>query len=192
MDFREIVKLLLGCFKSSRDKEVKSYSVRYKGNEFCVSNKEILEEIKTCWFENNYRLYLMDKLIANTKDSVKIVYTTETYNHNAAIEGLWAKRAGTRIYSIQHVGMERFKIPVDIWTDSFYYMDYELFKYKSEYMEDSSKCKYIGPISYDSIFNTSESTNTMQRVTILTQPDDFRFDFIEMLDDIVSIRKIII
>lgn len=151
--------------------------------------KDIIKEISLYIFDEILRLKTFKKYIETFGIEEDCIFiNNETYNYRAAIDSLWAKANRYLIFSIQHVAMEASLKPIMIWQDSMYMMTLDI----AEKLNDISgmdKFKFLGPGSYDSVYNTSLSKSRLNNISIFTQADGLSEDYMEIIDDLIGIRK---
>jgi len=192
VNFKEYKNLIFDNIKKNYFINHKNEKLKVRFNTFKLffNVKNVLNELSVYWFELILRYNLLNKISENSEDDINLVITTETIDRNAAIEGFWARQNNINIYTIQHVIMGSKLLPEPFWTDKIFFMSkktHESFKKKYNYKKNNFF--YIGPMIYDDYYNTGINNQNLNKVCVLTQPDDFMDDYIKILNDLISIRE---
>ncbi|QED49190.1 hypothetical protein [Cytobacillus dafuensis] len=156
-------------------------------NNVYINGEDLMREISSSWIEGLIRYRLLNKVLEKI-NQVETIFTTETFNHNAAIEGLWAKDNRIPIYTIQHTTYWKGIAPINVWTNGIFFMTYDIYRFFLEHCpNEREKFNYVGPISYDYYFNSKK--NVKGKISIFTQPDDFLNEYINITNDVAKSVK---
>lgn len=150
-----------------------------------LSAQRLVRELKVSWFD----ALLLETGLENLyqiSDSVEYLINAETHSWVAAVQGLWAEK-----HNIKSVGVSFVNLvvrPRSSWMD-IYFMNSQSQKELLEKARPKEKYMYVGPIGYDTFFNTaSHIQDRLDSIGIFTQPDAFRSDAIRMIDSLLNIR----
>jgi len=162
--------------------------IPFKDKIISLGTKEILKEISSNWMRMIIRIDSLNRLLKNVgKNNIDFLVNTETFGSGAAIMGIWASRNKIPIFSIQHVAIGETLLPKMLWVNAMFMWDLISCK-KIREVNRNKNFIYIGPIAYDQYFNTSKANYPIKKITIFTQPDDFTYKYIKIIDDILDIR----
>lgn len=175
-------------------KILKIYKRAYKDKKVSIMGIEYLQynlinDLTSYMFDEILRIKSLSRSLkkVNSYDSYILIHN-ETYNYRAAIDSLWANKNNYPIYSIQHVAMEGSKKPVMIWQDRMYMMTNNIADVLNK-QSSSNKFRFLGPGAYDSVFDTSLSNKKLNNIAVFTQTDGLTNDYLDIIDDLIMIRK---
>lgn len=154
-----------------------------------ISYASIINELLSEYFLDYVALNSFNDFILNFKDKILNVFSFETFSIRAAIDGYVSKKNKIPSYSIQHVSyMEEIR-PIPLWTDGLFFMSSRIKEFfKEQYPDYMNMFFYLGPSSYDSVFNTSKYYES-KRITIFTQPDYYLEDYFSLIKELLLILK---
>lgn len=181
-DIVEAKSIIKRIIKESSKNNISVFGVEYQ-------EKNILRDLSSYMFDEILRVKTLDKFNVKIKTTERLVLIhNETYNYRAAIDSLWAKKNNYPIFSIQHVAMEPSLKPVMIWQDRMYMMTSKISKELNK-LANTNKFEFLGPGSYDDVYNSSLATKNLKEIAIFTQTDGLSDDYIEIINDLIEIRE---
>lgn len=137
-------------------------------------------------------IIITEKLLTDFSESVQnkicCLINNETHSYHSGIQGEWIKKRNCASFGIQHVTISNKLLPKISRVSTMFMMSKEITKQLSEIKPDEDFI-FLGPMSYDLHFNTSEHTDEFKRISIFTQPDDFKKEYLKIIQDIVDIIK---
>lgn len=159
-----------------------------KCGEFTISIdiKNCLNELSIYWIDNYLRHLALDIIDDKLDSNIVALTNTEIENHNGAYDYYWTRKKNVPLYTIQWVTYLTSLKPKMAWSDTVYMMNYK--DYEKVIKKSNNKLfKYIGPVAYDTVFDNSNAKPNIKTISIFTQPDEYKLDYIEIIDDLVDI-----
>lgn len=145
----------------------------------------LIDEFSIFWIDKYLRHLAFDNLATSLDTEIIALINTEIENHNGSYDYYWTREKKIPLYTIQWVTYLTSLKPKMCWADRVYMMEYKDY----ENITDKSNFEYVGPIAYDSDFNTTKGTSTIRIISIFTQPDEYKADYFRIIDDVVNIVK---
>lgn len=128
---------------------------------------------------------IFNRFVSKGND-VQCLINNETHSYHPAIQTEWIRKRKGFSFGIQHVTIAyRFK-PRISRVDTMFMMSKEIMCKLSEIKPDE-KFVFLGPVSYDNFFNTTSHLNQFNTISIFTQPDDYKREYLQIIEDIIEI-----
>lgn len=186
MTFKQIFNSLKEVFRITRSRNKQKHSNYLIGDfNFRFSYSEIAR---------NFSPFILDIILVvdqlesffEGKNEVCCLINNETHGYHSAIQANWVKKKGKMSYGVQHVAIaNRYKPRISRVSTMFMMSDY-IAKQLSEIKPDE-KFLFLGPMSYDQHFNTTQHRNGLKTLSIFTQPDDFKNEYIQIIEQVLNI-----
>lgn len=188
LTFSNVLKVYKNIFFMNQLK--KSQLKKYKINniELDLDLKNAINELKINWFDAKILKLVLDRVEEILNKDIKVLINNETHGYYAALQAMWAKQRGIVSVGIQHVIISERLIPRISWNDVMFTMSKETAE-KLTLLKPNEKFIYAGPVAYDEYFNTTQHDSEFNNISIFTQPDDYTTEYIQIIKDLIDIRK---
>lgn len=186
-DILKIIQILVSIIKTRINKMLVNIDLNINNNKISISYNELIRELSIFWFDALLLKNALDKLDYNNK-SIKCLINNETHGYYSAVQGQWAKKNNILSVGIQHVSIADKLKPKISRVETMFMMSKEIANKLSRIKPDE-KFKFVGPMAYDMYFNTTNHKGNLEAISIFTQPDGYRDEYIKIIEDVLDIRN---
>jgi hypothetical protein len=110
----------------------------------------------------------------------------ETHSYHSAFQAEWIKKKNGISYGVQHVTIANKLKPRISRVNKMFMMSQNIANQLSK-IKPNETFLFFGPLSYDYYFNKSQHGKVFHEISIFTQPDDFKKDYLEIIEDVINI-----
>lgn len=180
--FIGLVKDIINFRKQNKNEVI--ISIENNGSMIPFYSNELFRNLLPFTIDIFLLVRLLDGFAKNRR--VGYLINNETHSYHSATQAEWSRKNGCLAFGIQHVSIANKLLPKISRVDTMFVMEKGI-KDQLSLLKPDENFVYLGPLGYDQHFNTSTHKDKFKNISIFTQPDDFKKEYFQIIEDVMSI-----
>lgn len=185
-DINQIYKELNLFIKRKKNSEKTTF--HFDINIIKIDIHSLINDLSIYWFDILVFKLGIDNFLFKSNINPKIIINNETHGYHAAIQYYWSNSMNVPNIGLQHVVISDKYLPRISWNDIMFLMSNKI-KSRLTDIKPLETFEYLGPIAYDNYFNTTKHRGEFNKITVFTQPDDFKQEYFKIIEDLIRIKQ---